>query len=552
MANNGTSPLPKSWPIPNEAVLGYALYLVINATSLWGGVFPFFPADFHTEQTTFAFEITQSISFLAAFLATAIGAYRYPQFLRRSLIVAGGVPLSVGAFCLIAALYLPVFKMAFVVAGGILLGVGGAGFSFAWQRYFAAEEPEAGNFYLLSGALIAPVIFFCLYVVPIAVRVYLVPLIMVPLCGLCAVLSTRRIDFSQSQFEDVPREHPRVYLRVIQDHWRSALAVGALGFASGMVRAGAISDISMGDATNIASMIGTGVAAGLMLGLWMHRTYAIDSERVFLVLFPIAAICLLAFPLVPANHLFVMAGIVYMIFTFAFTVMLLQCAQISRDRGVNQGFVFGFFGSIVYTFQNVGFIFGYASHMALPVSVDDSFATALAGTFVLALALYFVRGGARTNDVSASVFRPDDVEFRAMKSAAQNPPESRKDAEPDETSTSAVKPARKNAEIQEKPDQQSLPLERSVEPLLDEPSHGDAPKARDRISLRCKELQERYRLTNRETEIMEAIVRGNSVARIAEIFFISENTVRTHSKHIYRKLDVHRRQDIIDMIDKMC
>lgn len=543
-----TSFLPKSWPDPNEAVLGYALYLVINATSLWGGVFPFFPADFHTEQTTFTFEISQSVSFLAVFLATAFSAYWRPRLLRRSLVVAGGMPLSVGAFCLIAALYLPVFKMAFVVAGGVLLGIGGAGFSFAWQRYFAAEEPEAGNYYLLSGALIAPAIFFMLYVVPVAVRVYLVPLIMVPLCGLCAVLSTRRIDFSQSQFEDVPREHPRVYLRVMQDHWRSALAVGALGFASGMVRAGAISDVSMGDATNIASMVGSGVAAGFMLSLWARRTYTIDSEQVFLAIFPIAAVCLLVFPFVPSGFLFVMAGIVYMIFAFAFTVMLLQCAQVSRDRGVNQGFVFGFFGCIVYTLQNAGFIFGYASQMALPMSIDDSFATALAGTFVLAIALYFVRGGARTRRIPSNTFKPDDVEFLAMKSATQKSSAIREDGAPDEISLQAKAQAGGNSDKQPlKPD--LLVQDAALSPS--EFSQEKEPRARDRISLCCKELQEQYRLTNRETEIMEAIVRGNSVARIAEIFFISENTVRTHSKHIYRKLDVHRRQDIVDMIDDM-
>lgn len=47
------------------------------------------------------------------------------------------------------------------------------------------------------------------------------------------------------------------------------------------------------------------------------------------------------------------------------------------------------------------------------------------------------------------------------------------------------------------------------------------------------------------------IVRGNSVAKIAELFVISENTVRTHSKHAYTKLGVHKRQDIIDMIEVM-
>lgn len=42
--------------------------------------------------------------------------------------------------------------------------------------------------------------------------------------------------------------------------------------------------------------------------------------------------------------------------------------------------------------------------------------------------------------------------------------------------------------------------------------------------------------------------RGRSKSYIAESLFISENTVRSHSKHIYAKLDVHSKQDILDLI----
>ena len=44
------------------------------------------------------------------------------------------------------------------------------------------------------------------------------------------------------------------------------------------------------------------------------------------------------------------------------------------------------------------------------------------------------------------------------------------------------------------------------------------------------------------------MVHGNTVARIAEQLFISENTVRTHTKRIYTKLDVHKKQELIDLV----
>lgn len=53
----------------------------------------------------------------------------------------------------------------------------------------------------------------------------------------------------------------------------------------------------------------------------------------------------------------------------------------------------------------------------------------------------------------------------------------------------------------------------------------------------------------REAEVAELIARGNTVAHIAELLFVSENTVRTHSKRIYVKLDIHKRQELIALVE---
>ena len=52
-------------------------------------------------------------------------------------------------------------------------------------------------------------------------------------------------------------------------------------------------------------------------------------------------------------------------------------------------------------------------------------------------------------------------------------------------------------------------------------------------------------LTRRETEILEHIATGKSRKRIADDLYIDLETVKSHIKNIYHKLDVHSKADAI-------
>lgn len=55
-------------------------------------------------------------------------------------------------------------------------------------------------------------------------------------------------------------------------------------------------------------------------------------------------------------------------------------------------------------------------------------------------------------------------------------------------------------------------------------------------------------LTQREIEVADLILQGRSAARIAEALGISEHTVVSHTRHIYDKLRVHGKQELIDLV----
>lgn len=66
---------------------------------------------------------------------------------------------------------------------------------------------------------------------------------------------------------------------------------------------------------------------------------------------------------------------------------------------------------------------------------------------------------------------------------------------------------------------------------------------------RCGEIAERYGLGNRESEVLFLFAKGRSAKRIQEELFISAGTVNTHMSRIYKKIGVHTRQELLDVIE---
>ena len=62
-------------------------------------------------------------------------------------------------------------------------------------------------------------------------------------------------------------------------------------------------------------------------------------------------------------------------------------------------------------------------------------------------------------------------------------------------------------------------------------------------------LAERFGLTPKECTVSLLMARGYAIRRIAEIEVVSENTVKSHVRGAYRKLGVHTRQELIDVIE---
>lgn len=82
---------------------------------------------------------------------------------------------------------------------------------------------------------------------------------------------------------------------------------------------------------------------------------------------------------------------------------------------------------------------------------------------------------------------------------------------------------------------------RSTWEFLDKP-RADAP---DALKDRCAELSRIYQLTEAEADMMRYLCLGCSKKYIAAELAMSEDSVRYHAKQLYRKLDVHTREELM-------
>lgn len=66
----------------------------------------------------------------------------------------------------------------------------------------------------------------------------------------------------------------------------------------------------------------------------------------------------------------------------------------------------------------------------------------------------------------------------------------------------------------------------------------------------CDEICSVYSLTKREGEILLLLTKGRSALAIGETLGLSVETVKTHMKNVYKKLDVHSKQELLDLVEQ--
>ena len=246
-------------------------------------------------------------------------------------------------------------------------------------------ETVAGTLALIKGTAASALLYFALCLIPAALTSYLIPLVMVPLAGLCLWIAAGKTDVEQPMFEDVPCEHVVVYRNALRESLPVAISIGAFGFSSGAIRFIAVTHQELFGMINIASMAFLLVVTVILFAVWRTRAFRLDLVTVFRAMFPVAGTCLVILPFAGEGFADVGFAVTYACFALTCMLMMMHCAQISRDSGISPVFIYAFYAAVAYFMQMCGYVVGYASGSGASLGLEQLSLVAVVSLYVMLL-----------------------------------------------------------------------------------------------------------------------------------------------------------------------
>lgn len=295
------------------------------------------------------------------------------------------------------------------------------------------------------------------------------------------------------------------------------LYCGAFAFLGGVVRFLSIDTTAMTFVNYGSALAGLFAPIALML-LWRFRTVRYTIDGVFRLAFPLIVVALGALPFAYGTPLVVAAALLYMIYSFLSLSVQILAVQVSHDYGIDPVFCLSFQTLVCVAAQGLGYLLGALAPCGTAFDVSPYAVIALGSVCFLALVLYGTPG-------ASSLALGDEPAHRV--------PVAGSDAGGRDRSAS------------------DGAIDLDADDAIAEEALGDAeqPHYEDKTALRCDLIGRKYALSQREIEVMALVARGHTISSIATELFISDNTVKTHLRRLYQKLDIHKKQELFALIN---
>ena len=467
---------------------GLALALLVGLFTLWGGL---------SLGGLTRLGIPEILKYWSIPLLIALGltffsvlAKRTPPTKRCSsaAAVAAGV-FVLGGYAVLFMETTGVLRLATVSTSAILVGVGYGLLSLVWQHRLSSLAFDDVVKTLLFALVIQSAGYLLLFAL-LQDRTWMVFPFLVALAVVFCLI-TLRLPKSNEDRRTNSKRRKGALKSAVAELSDPLLCVCAIAFAVALTRAITLDGIERTDAINLIASGCIIVVALALYGIW----FVLGDDRapfkklsilgLYRAFFPIIVTALLALSIVGNSLALSVATLVYVLFTFVSVFIMSTSISVARAHSVPATSVYGAFAGATY------FVFAAATALGAWVYYPRNFGAATLSVIVL------------------FVFYILAMSYAAIQARKKRRGEDATTRNPVEAKATVV----------------------------------------DGVSERCAVLSQQHGLTARENDTLLLLAKGRDVPSIAKQLFISENTVRSHSKSIYKKLDIHSKQELLDLLE---
>lgn len=498
---------------PDLYILSFAILGVVNASFVWGGVFSFLPSEPWTSDFLLICFSWQTICFAISVIVVFALGYFCPKFPRFALL---GATLAAYLGALLFIFLANQENIDYLLAAslsGACLGFSNLGLNCLWIMLFSSRSIQEGTRSLILVGFYASLFYGLIAILPKMVGGFIMPVILIPLTSLVLLQGLRKLDLAPPMFADRPKDHAPLYLQGLKDCWRSTLYLWALAGCSGALRAYSMAIPEQEGILNLLSMVGLSIPLLVIMIATRKNNLNLNTMSIYQFFFPLLVTGLLLLPLLGQGAAFSFSVVVYIVFATAKVLITVQCLQMAHNRGLNPIVVYSAIIGSMGLVHNLGFLsIGFVENAISSPSVI-LMVVCLVCLYLLAMTFFFGQKGA----------------FLAIMSKRGNP-------ETIELFASRIPHSEHASHRRTGAFPKQLHTLKKIETVVDKTAH------------QCQLFREEYGLSAREAEIVEQLARGNGASQIAEELFVSENTVRTHIRRVYAKTGVHKKQELLNLV----
>lgn len=418
-----------------------------------------------------------------------------------------------------------------LIAGAVLSGVGYGYFWGSWAECFGRMHPSRTSFYLPVALLITALLFvaFAFFSEELGVPALL---LMLPLPVLSQACLTRCNRESRDE-RPAPAAHSGRYRTALGSLVSLIVASLVLSCLFGYVWQMAVVSVNSAYEAHWLPLMANIAAAVALIGLVLFAHRRTDLALTFKVIVPILVVLFALMPMLwstnPVGLNMVMSAC-YGVFDVIIWYMV---ASTAYDFTVSGFVIGGIVRGVSIIARLVGIGIGYVVML-----IPESPSMLVIGVSVGAVYVLAMLGLLQSTRHRFSFLSHGDSKEKA---GAPSP------AVPALEVAVGALPKLEKADVigcavacgTACPHQNSVETE-SQRPQNDEAASSDV----------FNQIVSYYELTRREAEVLPYLARGRSAKVIAEALFVSESTIRTHTRRILEKTALHSKQELIDLIDK--